>query len=61
MLEDKFQDIDAKNKNPRGKNKKKTEKQKQSTTATKTSKLPSINFYPDNWRVRELLAWNVSF
>ena len=60
MLENKFQDIDAKNMNPRGKNKKKTEKQKQSTTATKTRNLPSINFYPENWRVRESLAWNVS-
>ena len=54
VLEDKFHDIDDNNKNQRGKTKKKTEKQKHSTTAVKTSKIPSINFYPENWRVREL-------
>ena len=52
-MEDKFHDIDANNTKTRGKNKKKTEKQKHSTSATKTSKTPSVNFYPENWRVSQ--------
>lgn len=61
MLEEKFHDIDSSQTNARGKTKKKTEKQKHSTSTTKTSKIPSINFYPENWRVRRLMDWNISF
>ena len=63
VLEEKFQDIDSSQTNARGgkTKKKKTEKQKHSTSATKTSKIPSINFYPENWRVRRLMDWNISF
>ena len=59
MLEEKFQDIDSSNTSARGKTKKKAEKQKQSTGATKTSKIPSINFYPENWRVSRMIDWNI--
>ena len=53
MLEDKFHDISTSQTSVRGKSKKKTEKQKHSNGPTKSSKkLPSINFYPENWRVR---------
>ena len=57
MLEDKFHDISTNTNtsqtSARGKSKKKSEKQKPSGAATKSSKtLPSINFYPENWRVR---------
>ena len=54
VLEDKFRDLEPGNKS-RGKNKKKAEKEKQSPASSiKTSKIPSINFFPENWGVREL-------
>ena len=52
-MEDKFRDIDTSNTDLRAKHKKKTEKEKKATT--KPGKLPSINFYPENWRVRKLV------
>ena len=58
-MEDKFRDIDTSNTNLRTKHKKKTEKEKK--VPTKTNKLPSINFYPEDCRVRKLMEWNFSF
>ena len=53
VLEDKFRDIDPSNAKVRGKNKKKAEKKKDSEAASiRTNQIPSINFYPENWRVR---------